>query len=67
MATAEDKAKAETRRLWVATIVAVVALVVMKAILGWGILPAIIGALSVAVIWWSVSRAFASAANNVKD
>ncbi|MFZ1670753.1 MAG: hypothetical protein WAT65_07375 [Candidatus Nanopelagicales bacterium] len=67
MATAEDKAKADTRRLWVATIIAVVALVAMKVILGWGIIPAIIGAFSVAVIWWSISRAFASAANSNQD
>jgi len=67
MAAAEDKAKTDTRRLWIATIIAVVALVAMKMFLDWGIIPAIIGALSVAVIWWSISRAFASAANSGQD
>lgn len=64
MVTPEERNAKAVRRLWIATFVAVLSMVAMRYILHWGLLPAVIGGLSVSVIWWSINRAFAQSSEN---
>jgi hypothetical protein len=59
MATNEEKTTAGSRKILIAVIIAVCAFVVFKVPMHWGLIPAVIGGFSVAVLWWSISRAFA--------
>ena len=40
-------------------LIAICAFIGFKVPLHWGLIPAVIGGFSVAVLWWSISRAFA--------
>lgn len=64
MVTPEERNAKIVRRLWIATFVAVASMVVMRYVMHWGLLPAVIGGFSVGVIWWSINRAFAQASEN---
>jgi len=64
MVTPEERNAKAVRRLWIATIVAVVAMVAMRYLLHWGLLPAVMGGFSVGVIWWSINRALTQANDN---
>lgn len=52
------RAPVNSRELLVAATVAVATWIGFMLLFHWGMLPAVIGGLSMGVIWWSVNRAF---------
>jgi hypothetical protein len=55
----DEKTPGSSRKLLIAVIIAICAFIGFKVPLHWGLIPAVIGGFSVAVLWWSISRAFA--------
>lgn len=60
MASTPTGEQRDTRRIWIAVIIAVIAFAVFLSILHWGLIPAVIGGFSVAVLWWFISKAIIS-------
>ncbi len=60
MAKRDENTQPGSRKLLIAVVIGIVAFVVFKVPLHWGLIPAVIGGFSVAVLWWSISRAFAA-------
>ncbi len=58
MAEPTEEEPRDSRQLWIAVIIGVLALAATRVFLHWGVIPAIIGGFAIGVIWWSINRSF---------